>query len=428
MIIPTPRFEPRLQRRFKKLVNEHLHTSENQAAGSRALPSVNEAFASTQAAWRFYANPHVTLVGLISPLIEQAKHDLPIFCRRYGLAIHDWSDLRYATHSRKKDRKEIGSELGYELADTLLVSDLNGAPITPVSLGLWANDGWHTTLDENLRTDLSPLGLVSETMLFLNQQKLPLPLVHIIDREGDSIFHYREWDAAGNLFLVRANGGQRVVWQGRTQLLWDVAEKIALRAGQAVEISDQVIGQLFVGETSIVIDRPAFPRTRAGKRRWIKGQPLKLRLVVCQLRLPDETIEAAWYLLSNVPAGISAEQLAEWYYWRWRIESYFKLLKSHGFQVDQWQQATADAIARRLLIAAMACVVVWHIQRASDPETIALRDLLVRLSGRQVRRGQATAPAMLAGLWVFLSAIELLEHYDLDDLKQMARLAVPGYT
>ncbi|MBX3279538.1 MAG: hypothetical protein KF868_16160 [Acidobacteria bacterium] len=76
----------------------------------------------------------------------------------------------------------------------------------------------------------------------------------------------------------------------------------------------------------------------------------------------------------------------------------------------------------------MACVVVWQLQRATEMETIALRDLLVRLSGRQVRRGQATAPAILAGLWVFLSAIELLEHYDLNDLKQMAGLAVPGYS
>jgi Transposase DDE domain len=133
-------------------------------------------------------------------------------------------------------------------------------------------------------------------------------------------------------------------------------------------------------------------------------------------------------LLSNVPTGISAEQLAEWYYWRWRIESYFKLLKSHGFQVDQWQQETAEAIAKRLLVAAMACVVVWHIQRATDPEMVTLRNLLVRLSGRQVRRGQPTAPALLAGFWSFLSALELLEHYDLDDLKQMARLIVPGYS
>jgi hypothetical protein len=428
MVIQTPGFEPRLQSRYEKLVNEHLHTSENQAAGARALPSVNEAFASTQAAWRFYSNPNVSAQGLAAPLLEQARLDLPVVSRRYGLAIHDWSDLVYATHSSKKDRKKIGTDLGYKLATTLLVSDLTGLPIVPISLGLWANDGWHTTLDDQVRCDLSPLGLVTETMLFLNREKLPLPLVHIIDREGDSVFHYRQWAGAGDLFLVRADAVQRVVWEGRTQLLSEVATQVALRAGQAVEISAQVVGQLFVGETSIVIDRPAFPRTRDGKRQWVKGEPIKLRLVVCQLRLPDGKIEAEWYLLSNVPSGTSDEQLAEWYYWRWKIESYFKLLKSHGFQIDQWQQQTADAIAKRLLVTAMACVVVWQLQRAKEPETIALRDLLVRLSGRQVRRGHTTAPAILAGLWVFLSAIELLEHYDLNDLKQMARFAVPGYS
>jgi hypothetical protein len=427
MVIPTPPFDPRLQRRYEKLVNEHFHTSENQAAGSRALPSVNEAVASTQAAWRFYSNPSVTLSGLAKPLLEQARADLTGVCRSYGLVIHDWSDLVYSTHTTKNDRKKIGSDLGYELATSLLISDLTGAPIVPVSLGLWANDGWRTTHDERARNDLSPLGLVSETMSFLQGQNLPLPLLHIIDREGDSIFHYRQWDAAGNLFLVRANGGQRVVWQDRTLLLCDVAARLTLRPSQAVELSANLIGQLFVGETSIVIDRPAFPRARDGKRRWIEGEPLKLRLVVCQLRLPDGTIEAEWYLLSNAPIEISAEQLAEWYYWRWRIESYFKLLKSHGFQVEQWKQETVGAIGKRLLVAAMACVVVWRLQRATAPETVALRDLLVRLSGRQVRRGHATAPAILAGFWVFLSAIELLEHYDLNDLKKMAQLAVPGY-
>jgi hypothetical protein len=428
MVIPTPPFDRRLQRRYEKLVNEHLHTSENQAAGSRALPSVNEAFASTQAAWRFYANPSVNLEGLLLPLVEQARREMPVVCRRYGLAIHDWSDLRYGTHTSKKDRRKIGTDSGYKLATTLLVSDLTGAPVAPISLGLWANDGWHTTLDEERHGDWTPLELASETMRALQKQKLPLPLIHIIDREGDSIFHYRQWNAADQLFLVRASGVQRVVWQNRRQLLSNVAAQIELRASQAVEISANVIGQLFVGETSVVIDRPALLRPRDGKRHWIKGEPLELRLVVCQLRLPDETIAAEWYLLSNVPAGIGAQQLAEWYYWRWRIESYFKLIKSHGFQVDQWQQETAEAIAKRLLVAAMACVVVWHIQRATDPETVTLRNLLVRLSGRQVRPRQPTAPALLAGFWSFLSALELLEHYDLNDLKQMARLIVPGYS
>lgn len=428
MVIPTPPVEPRLQKRYVTLVQEHLHTSENQAAGARALPRVTEAFASTQAAWRFYANPRVSAQQLAAPLVEQARTSLPHVSRDYGLAIHDWSDLVYARHTSKADRRKIGTECGYKLASTLLISDLTGLPIAPVSLGLWAQDGWQTTLAATGVHDDAPLAWVGQTMQFLQQQKLPLPLVHVIDRGGDSIFHYRQWQAAGELFLVRANGTQRVVWQARTLWLSEVAAQLDLRAGQAVEITAHVTGQLFVGETEVVIDRPAFPRGRTPQRRRIKGEPLKLRLVVCQVRLPDDRVAAEWYLLSNVPLTTSAAQLAEWYYWRWRIESYFKLLKSHGFQVDQWQQETAGALLKRLLVAAMACVIVWQLQRATEPESLVVRDLLVRLSGRQVRRGQATAPALLAGFWVFLSAIELLDHYDLKDLKQMARQVVPGYS
>jgi len=38
-----------------------------------------------------------------------------------------------------------------------------------------------------------------------------------------------------------------------------------------------------------------------------------------------------------VPCGTTA----------WRIESYFKLLKSAGLQLEEWQQATVERIFRR---------------------------------------------------------------------------------
>lgn len=428
MNIPLPSLEPRLQGRYQKLVNEHLHTSEGNAAGARALPGVNEAFASTQGAWRFYQNEDVTLPRLMEPLHEVACRDVPLLCHRYALALHDWSELNYETHTRKTDRRPISKNLGYELAAVLLLSDQTGQPIVPVSLSLRAADGWQTTGSEKVAPPLAPLDLTTATLKELRKRDFGCPLVHLIDRGGDSILHYRAWDAAGELFLVRANDAPRVVWEEQTLSVQQVAAQIPLRAAQAVEVSAGVCGQLFVGETQVVLARPAFPRTSTGKRRWINGAPLRLRLLVCQVRLPDETVVAQWYLLTNVPRTVAAHELAEWYYWRWRIESYFKLLKSHGFQVEAWQQENATKIAKRLLITAMTCVVVWHLQRARTPQEVAFRDLVIRLSGRQVRRGQATAPALLCGLWVFLSAIELYEHYDLNELKEMARLAIPGYS
>lgn len=105
----------------------------------------------------------------------------------------------------------------------------------------------------------------------------------------------------------------------------------------------------------------------------------------------------------------------------YNIESYFKLLKSAGWQLEQWQQETPLALFKRLCVVALACVVIWHLQRDATPQGEEVRTLLLRLSGRQVRPGHAPAPALLAGLCTLLSVLDVLEHYDLNDLKAIAR-------
>jgi hypothetical protein len=98
----------------------------------------------------------------------------------------------------------------------------------------------------------------------------------------------------------------------------------------------------------------------------------------------------------------------------------FKLLKSAGQQVEHWQQESGEAIAKRLAVAAMACVVVWQLQRATASPALSFRDLLVRLSGRQMKRGQShTAPALLSGLWVYLSMLDALQQDSPEQLQAM---------
>ena len=45
------------------------------------------------------------------------------------------------------------------------------------------------------------------------------------------------------------------------------------------------------------------------------------------------------------------------------IESYHKLLKSAGMNAEGWQQEAGAAFLRRLCVASMACLTVWHLQR-----------------------------------------------------------------
>lgn len=106
------------------------------------------------------------------------------------------------------------------------------------------------------------------------------------------------------------------------------------------------------------------------------------------------------------------------------------MLKGAGQQVEQWQQETPEALARRLTVAAMACVVVWTLARATGEPAAQLRDVLVRLSGRQIKRGKGrptfTEPALLAGLGILIPMLLLLEEYDLESLRKMTRELLPG--
>jgi hypothetical protein len=73
-----------------------------------------------------------------------------------------------------------------------------------------------------------------------------------------------------------------------------------------------------------------------------------------------------------------------WYYWRWKVESFFKLLKGSGRQVEHWQQENGRLILKRLLIASMA----WRLAHSQAPQAEEARRAVMRLSGRQVEHGK----------------------------------------
>jgi hypothetical protein len=249
-------------------------------------------------------------------------------------------------------------------------------------------------------------------MRSIEELRLPLPAVHIIDAEADSVAHFREWSGQPNRwYLVRADD-RLVEYQGNEQkcstLCATLHERQQFRYQREVLYHGRKARQ-WIAEASVTLLR-AGQRNRpaAGDRKRIAGTPLDLRLVISEVRDPQGALLATWYLLTNLPEEVAAGDVALWYYWRWRIETYFKLMKSAGLNAESWQQETAAAIARRLLVASMACVTVWRLARSTQPQAAPARRLLVRLSGRQMKHKQEfTIPALLAGLWTLLSMIEV---------------------
>ncbi|MDR1268714.1 MAG: hypothetical protein LBK82_04250 [Planctomycetaceae bacterium] len=90
--------------------------------------------------------------------------------------------------------------------------------------------------------------------------------------------------------------------------------------------------------------------------------------------------------------------------------------------MEHWQQESAPAILKRLLVASMAVAMVWRLQRNTSPEAEELKKVLTQLSGKSRKRGRPpTAGILLSGLFVLLQILDYLDSGG-DDLNQITKL------
>lgn len=420
-----------MKRRYENLVAAHSNCTQKLAAGVKAMPDGNKAFAHTQALWRFLANERITPVELSAPLWGVAREEARDGCDRHVLCAHDWSRINYGTHTSKKERLQMShaTDVGYELQSSLLVSDRDGAPlVAPVQNLVTATGVWQSRAAQIQPDDRPHLDELTERMAHLEAGGLGKPLVHIVDREADSVAHLRTWSRHGWQWLVRVKEGSRVCYEGRDLKLSDVAAQLPFSRERDVMRQGKPAAQ-WLASTAVVLTRKAKPKRcdAHGKRALPEaGEALSVRLVVSRIYDAEDRLVAQWYLLTNVADGVPGERIALWYYYRWQIESYFKLIKEAGHQLESWEQETGPAILKRLLIAGQACVLAWRLMRAEGEFAERTREFLVRLAGRQMKRTRpVTAPALLDGMFKLFAMLETLKHYSLADLEKFADFAFP---
>jgi hypothetical protein len=306
------------------LVQQHARAAGTLNAGPAAPLDDASAFAATQAAWRFWQNDRVTLPLLVEPLLQVVRHWRTRNASAWALVVHDWSALSYPTHAGKKDRKGHGSAFskGYDLGTTLVVDGSRGDPVAPVEIELRTAQAVYTSRVTPPAAEDSRLDNILPAMQASAAMGLGQRVIHIIDREADSLAHYRDWQADGRCFLVRADGTRKVRWQGQEGSLAEWAGRLAFRRCREVSYHGHSAVQ-HVAEAEVVLNRPAWRKRQRGGRlvnERVPGPPLSLRLIVSRVCDGRGQTVAVWYLLSNAPAAVTDETLALGYYWRWRIE------------------------------------------------------------------------------------------------------------
>jgi hypothetical protein len=408
-----------------------MATSTRASHGIKAGTDSTKAGSQSQAMWRFLNNDSVKLTSLIEPLQQAAREGCADSQSRFVLVMHDWCKIDFKRHTSKKDLLQVTHEhdIGYDLTTSLAVHADHGGVLAPVAMHLRTGKGLHSTAQSPPKKSAHHLNQLEPTMDEIGQLDLGRTPVHIIDREADSLGHLRAWSEKGHLFLVRCDD-RRVKCDGESVLLSEINEKLDRdvafqKAGRALYHGKKVKRE--VAEVDVVLD--GVHKTRVGgKQREIAGKALALRAVFVRLVDKEGYILAEWMLLTNVPAcDADTATIGQWYYYRWRIESYFKLLKSAGYELEHWQQTSGKAILRRLLIASMACVFVWQLRRDKSEQAATLRAHLMKLSGRLTKHGvESTATALLAGWYSLLAMFSLLEtQVPIEELRKLAKMYVP---
>jgi hypothetical protein len=410
-----------------------MSVKERATNGLKLLIKDVESFSQVQASWRFFNNKNLTIEALFEKISENVETEIDRHCDKYLLAMSDWSDLDYKKHTSKKElifknKKDNCKQLGYGLGTTIGVSDKSGEPIAPIVHNLTTSERVYSTYNENISKELTHLEELALRAKWIKENlNIKKQIVHIVDRESDSVAFMREMDKNDELFLLRVKNRNMVHYlkDAKDIKQMNLADKLGFgKEVKSIKYKGKRV-KIYVNECDIEIRRDATKMIidEDGKKRLQKteGKAIKARFVVERLVDKDDNIVAQWLLVTNIlDKSVTAEKLATWYYYRWKIESYFKLLKSSGFNLEEWQQERPIALFRRLLVVSYACMLVWKIANDNTQNAQKVREFLILLSGKLIERGKEfTYPALLSGLWSFLQMMDVIEIFTKDELLEI---------
>ena len=414
------------------LVQNEMNAKQKVANGISLFKAETDNFSQVQAAWRFYNNENVTTKALQEPILVDALSAINSEESDYVLCATDWSHIDYKHHHAKEDkikRRSAGASyaLGYDLQSSLAISAVTGEPIAPLVQNLKTTKKVYSTYSDSLSLKVTHLEELMGRAVWMNEHLgITKKIVHIVDREADSVELYRAFQKKEIFFLIRTRSSGNVYCPKlkKSLKIGELAEQVSFGTKIKLIKYNKNMVDVYANEIDIIIERDSIKTTKqkdgTTKQTKIPGEKVPLRLIIERLVAFDNTVVAEWLILSNLPKEVKAHTLGLWYYYRWNIESYFKLLKTAGFALEQWQQEESSALFRRLLVVSQACVLVWKLARSTTKGAQELQRFLVKISGRLVEKKRVfTAPALLAGLWTFLTIIETISVHSYEDLLRM---------
>jgi len=223
-------------------------------------------------------------------------------------------------------------------------------------------------------------------------------VIHLADREADAYLCAHRMLEAQARFVFRIRSNRRLKDGG---LLFETMEKLATQATREVHLQSRKgtgtritarrearDAQLSIAAGTVRVKKPATPPVGQ-----VLPDALSLHVVhVREMNPPEGVAPIDWKLMTNEPIETMQDVLAivDAYRMRWRIEEFFKALKS-GCRIEHVQLESLEGILNALaLYIPIACHIMSLRQAANDPQPPPAETVLNRLQITVLQRNPDT--------------------------------------
>ena len=423
--------DKRLNKRLTKLCDRFADAPES---------PINQAcddFAETKAAYRFFQNDSVDVNEIIKTHSNKTARRAD--SHKTVLALQDTSYFVYTTHPKTTGLGKISMKNGRHvpkiyshglIMHACLAVTTNGLPLGLLDQKIFARK---PRLDDKLnKTKKACIKLPVEkkesyrwieSLEATSNALTKAQLVTVCDRECDFYDFYKSAEQNNASILIRASQNRRVNRTSRYERsspkLWELIASQPCAGLYNLNVPYRKKTRHSHGRTAhsaqMEIKFGEFklnPPSQHPKHKNEAFTDLKLYAVHAYEKNPFEgEPPVEWMLITNQPVNSfeAARERVRWYSLRWKIEMYFKVLKS-GLRVEDCRLETADRLTRYLSVMS---VVAWRLfaitiiarTDPSLPSSDFLSDQEVKvLEAKSTRKGQPPKPVATIAEAVILIA------------------------
>ncbi len=368
--------DERLNARFLKI-------AKNCANNPQApLNQACDGWGDTKACYRFFDNEKVSSDGILKSHFENTVKRAQQY--PFVLVVQDTTSFDYSRQQKTKNLGNIGGQDAVKFRTHGLMMHASYA-LSPegLPLGLISEFHWSRSW-EKIKSDHYNDRLYSseekETYKWIAalEQSISLlsgkvPMISIADRECDIIDFYLAVKDTDSHFIVRAHHDRNIGDRYEFTKLFDLVKgKAPLDGKLSIQIPIKPIKNEDKRKRSSYHESAVFREAEAEIRcanvvispsRKV-GQILqeKVALTIIEVREknpPENCKDLHWFLLTslNVSTFEDAALIAKFYSLRWKIETFFKTLKS-GCQIEKCRLGDGDKLKKYI---SLYSIIAWRI-------------------------------------------------------------------